>query len=41
MHRGEFIAENELPIRYCGISTCFRKEAGAAGKDNWGLFRVH
>lgn len=27
--------------RYAGFSTCFRKEAGAAGKDNWGIFRVH
>jgi seryl-tRNA synthetase len=28
-------------IRYAGLSTCFRKEAGAAGRDNWGIFRVH
>ncbi|KAL5520616.1 SES1_2 [Sanghuangporus sanghuang] len=31
----------QLPIRYAGYSTCFRKEAGAAGKDMWGIFRVH
>lgn len=31
----------QLPIRYGGISTCFRKEAGAHGKDTWGLFRIH
>lgn len=30
-----------LPLRYGGISTCFRKEAGAHGKDTWGIFRVH
>ncbi|KAI8058312.1 seryl-tRNA synthetase [Syncephalis plumigaleata] len=30
-----------LPIRYAGYSTCFRKEAGAHGKDTWGIFRVH
>ena len=28
-------------IRYGGVSTCFRKEAGAHGKDTWGIFRVH
>lgn len=31
----------QLPIRYAGYSTCFRKEAGAAGRDMWGIFRVH
>lgn len=31
----------QLPIRYAGYSTCFRKEAGAHGKDTWGIFRVH
>jgi len=30
-----------LPIRYCGISTCFRQEAGAHGRDTRGIFRVH
>ena len=41
MHRNEWIDENSLPIKYGGSSTCFRKEAGAHGKDNWGIFRVH
>ncbi|WFD43744.1 serine--tRNA ligase [Malassezia psittaci] len=31
----------QLPIRYAGYSTCFRKEAGSHGKDTWGIFRVH
>lgn len=31
----------QLPIRYGGVSSCFRKEAGAHGKDTWGLFRIH
>lgn len=38
---GEWMEEKSLPIRYSGISTCFRKEAGAHGKDTWGIFRVH
>ena len=33
--------EQQLPLRYAGISTCFRKEAGSHGKDTWGLFRIH
>ncbi|KAH8829105.1 seryl-tRNA synthetase [Flagelloscypha sp. PMI_526] len=33
--------KEQLPIRYAGYSTCFRKEAGAAGRDTWGIFRVH
>lgn len=41
MHSGEIIEGNLLPIRYAGISTCFRKEAGAHGKDQKGIFRVH
>lgn len=40
-HRNETIYENDLSIKYCGISTCFRKEAGAHGKDIQGIFRVH
>jgi len=40
-HRGEWLAESEVPFRYAGISTCFRKEAGSHGKDAWGIFRVH
>ena len=34
-------AEQDLPLRYAGYSTCFRREAGAAGKDTRGIFRVH
>ncbi|KAI5180114.1 seryl-tRNA synthetase [Nematocida sp. AWRm80] len=41
MHSEEWIKESDVPIRYCGHSTCFRKEAGAHGKDNRGIFRVH
>ncbi|TFG19446.1 MAG: serine--tRNA ligase [Promethearchaeota archaeon] len=41
LHRGEVIAENELPIRYGGVSSCFRKEVGSHGKDTLGIFRVH
>jgi len=39
MHMGEIL--DRLPIRYCAFSSCFRREAGAAGKDTRGLFRVH
>jgi seryl-tRNA synthetase len=41
MHGGEILEADELPIRYAGFSTCFRREAGAAGKDTRGMFRVH
>lgn len=41
LHRHELIKAERLPLRYCGLSTCFRKEAGAHGKDAWGIFRVH
>lgn len=41
LHRGEWIDPTDLPIRYAGVSSCFRKEAGAHGKDVWGIFRVH
>ncbi len=41
LHMGEIVEENELPLRYAGYSTCFRREAGAAGKDTRGMFRVH
>ncbi len=41
LHSGEIIAEKELPIKYAGFSSCFRKEAGAAGRDTRGLVRVH
>ncbi|EGC32704.1 hypothetical protein DICPUDRAFT_49409 [Dictyostelium purpureum] len=40
-HRGEWLDEKELPKRYVGYSTCFRKEAGSSGRDTWGIFRVH
>ena len=41
LHRDEIIAPEDLPIQYCALSTCFRKEAGAHGKDTLGIFRVH
>ena len=41
LHEGEWLNDKELPIKYAGYSTCFRKEAGAHGKDAWGVFRVH
>ena len=41
LHRDEIRAAAELPLRYAGFSTCFRREAGAAGKDTRGIFRVH
>ena len=41
MRGGEILEADELPLRYAGYSTCFRREAGAAGKDTRGMFRVH
>jgi seryl-tRNA synthetase len=41
LHRDEILAGDRLPVRYAGFSTCFRREAGAAGKDTRGIFRVH
>jgi seryl-tRNA synthetase len=41
MHMDEIIEEADLPLRYVGYSSCFRREAGAAGKDTRGIFRVH
>ena len=41
LHAGDILDGGELPRRYAGISTCFRREAGAAGKDTRGIFRVH
>jgi seryl-tRNA synthetase len=41
MHGGEVLDADALPLRYAGYSTCFRREAGAAGKDTRGMFRVH
>jgi seryl-tRNA synthetase len=40
-HSGEVLEGDDLPLRYAGYSTCFRREAGAAGKDTRGMFRVH
>ncbi len=40
-HMGEELDANSLPLRYAAFSTCFRREAGAAGKDTRGMFRVH
>ncbi|BAB60159.1 tRNA synthetase Ser [Thermoplasma volcanium GSS1] len=41
MLSNEFLEEKELPIRVAGVSACFRREAGAHGKDTKGIFRVH
>jgi seryl-tRNA synthetase len=41
MHMNEIIEEERLPLKYVGLSACFRKEAGAHGKDTKGIFRVH
>src|SRR5438270_7870032 len=41
LHREEILPPEELPLRYAGFSPCFRREAGAAGKDTRGIFRVH
>jgi seryl-tRNA synthetase len=40
-HSDEILGESDLPIRLCAMSTCFRREAGAGGKDTYGLFRIH
>jgi seryl-tRNA synthetase len=40
-HMGEILEEGDLPVRYGGYSTCFRREAGSYGKDLGGMFRVH
>jgi seryl-tRNA synthetase len=41
LHTDEVLTRDELPLRYAGFSTCFRREAGAAGQDTRGIFRVH
>ncbi len=41
LHAGEIIDAGDLPLRYAGFSSCFRREAGSAGKDTRGIFRVH
>ena len=40
-HTDEILEAEDLPIRYAGFSTCFRREAGTYGKDTTGIFRVH
>lgn len=39
MHRHKWFEEKELPLKYVGYSTCFRKEAGSHGRDTLGIFR--
>jgi len=41
LYAGEWVEPSTLPMRMAGFSTCFRKEAGAHGKETWGTFRVH
>jgi seryl-tRNA synthetase len=41
MHADQILEAEQLPLRYAGLSTCFRREAGAAGRDTRGIFRVH
>ncbi len=41
LHADEILEAEQLPLRYAGFSTCFRREAGAAGRDTRGIFRVH
>ena len=38
---GEILSADELPLKYVALSSCFRREAGAAGKDTYGLYRIH
>lgn len=41
LNMNKSFSKKELPIKYCGFSTNFRKEAGSHGKDAWGIFRIH
>jgi seryl-tRNA synthetase len=41
MYMDEWFDNKDLPIKFAGVSPCFRKEAGAHGRDIWGIFRVH
>ncbi|HLG66571.1 MAG TPA: serine--tRNA ligase [Acidimicrobiales bacterium] len=41
LRRGDILAEHELPLRLCAVTPCFRREAGAAGRETRGLLRVH
>jgi seryl-tRNA synthetase len=40
-HMGEILNSDGLPLKFVGMSSCFRREAGAAGKDTYGLYRIH
>ncbi|PSS10618.1 hypothetical protein M430DRAFT_69088 [Amorphotheca resinae ATCC 22711] len=40
-HADEWLVTKDLPIRYAGFSSCYRREAGSHGRDAWGIFRVH
>ncbi len=40
-HMGEILQKEQLPAKYVSMSSCFRREAGAAGKDTYGLYRIH
>lgn len=40
-HREEWLPTGDLPIKYAGLSTCFRQEVGSHGRDTRGIFRVH
>jgi seryl-tRNA synthetase len=41
LHKDDILNEQELPLKICGVSACFRKELGAHGRDDKGIFRVH
>ena len=41
LHRDEWMDPKELPLKYVGVSTCFRQEVGSHGRDTRGIFRVH
>lgn len=41
LHSGQILEAEKLPLRYCGFSSCFRREAGSYGKDTHGILRVH
>lgn len=41
IHRDEILKQEELPVKYCGFTNCFRREAGSYGKDTKGFLRVH
>jgi seryl-tRNA synthetase len=40
-HSGEILSPDQLPLKFVGMSSCFRREAGSAGKDTHGLYRIH